>query len=40
MNIDYNERIPNNVNLSSDRTLQRALEKWQPNFLGHFCPRS
>ncbi|MGB2882627.1 MAG: benzoyl-CoA 2,3-epoxidase subunit BoxB [Rhodoferax sp.] len=33
MNIDYNERIPNNVNLSSDRTLQRALEKWQPNFL-------
>jgi len=27
------ERIPNNVDLSSDRRLQRALEKWQPNFL-------
>jgi benzoyl-CoA 2,3-epoxidase subunit B len=33
MSINYNERIPNNVNLSSDRTLQRALENWQPNFL-------
>ena len=31
--IDYNERIPNNVNLAGDRTLQRALEKWQPNFI-------
>ncbi len=31
--IDYNERIPNNVGLSSDRRLQRALEKWQPAFL-------
>ena len=31
--IDYNEMIPNNVNLSSDRALQRALEQWQPNFL-------
>lgn len=28
-----NERIPNNVHLSDDRRLQRALEKWQPNFL-------
>ncbi|RMH39019.1 MAG: benzoyl-CoA 2,3-epoxidase subunit BoxB [Deltaproteobacteria bacterium] len=27
------ERIPNNVDLSSDRRLQRALEKWQPNYL-------
>jgi benzoyl-CoA 2,3-dioxygenase component B len=26
------ERIPNNVNLSSDPRLQRALEQWQPNF--------
>jgi benzoyl-CoA 2,3-dioxygenase component B len=25
--------IPNNVNLDSDRRLQRALEAWQPNFL-------
>ena len=31
--INYSEKIPNNVNLSSDRTLQRALEQWQPNFL-------
>jgi benzoyl-CoA 2,3-dioxygenase component B len=27
------ELIPNNVDLSSDRRLQRALEKWQPNYL-------
>jgi benzoyl-CoA 2,3-epoxidase subunit B len=27
------ERIPNNVNLSSDKKLQRALEAWQPNFI-------
>jgi benzoyl-CoA 2,3-dioxygenase component B len=33
MSIDYNERIPNNVNLATDRTLQRALEHWQPHFL-------
>lgn len=32
-NVNYNEKIPNNVNLSEDRTLQRALEQWQPNFL-------
>ena len=31
--IDYSEKIPNNVNLSGDRRLQRALEKWQPAFL-------
>lgn len=31
--INYNEIIPNNVNLSEDRTLQRALEHWQPNYL-------
>jgi benzoyl-CoA 2,3-dioxygenase component B len=33
MAIDYQERIPNNVDLSGDRQLQRALEKWQPHFL-------
>jgi benzoyl-CoA 2,3-epoxidase subunit B len=27
-----NEKIPNNVGLSSDRRLQRALEQWQPSF--------
>ena len=33
MAIDYQERIPNNVDLSEDRRLKRALEAWQPNFL-------
>ncbi len=33
MNINYQERIPNNVNLAEDKTLQRALEHWQPGFL-------
>jgi benzoyl-CoA 2,3-epoxidase subunit B len=32
--IDYSERIPNNVDLAGDKTLQRALEKWQPAFQG------
>lgn len=27
------ERIPNNVNLSEDKRLQRALEQWLPNYL-------
>jgi benzoyl-CoA 2,3-dioxygenase component B len=27
------DRIPNNVNLSDDERLQRALEKWLPNYL-------
>ncbi|RJF95953.1 benzoyl-CoA 2,3-epoxidase subunit BoxB [Noviherbaspirillum saxi] len=31
--IDYSEKIPNNVNLAEDKTLQRALEHWQPNYL-------
>jgi len=31
--INYSEKIPNNVDLSSDKTLQRALEHWQPGFL-------
>ena len=33
MAIDYNSKIPNNVNLANDRALQRALENWQPKFL-------
>ena len=33
MAINYSERIPNNVNLTDDRRLQRALEAWQPGFL-------
>ena len=31
--IDYSGQIPNNVNLSEDRALQRALQQWQPDFL-------
>ena len=31
--INYDDLIPNNVNLSSDKRLQRALEKWQPAYL-------
>jgi benzoyl-CoA 2,3-dioxygenase component B len=31
--INYDEKIPNNVDLGDDRRLQRALESWQPNFL-------
>src|SRR5450830_609608 len=31
--IDYSQKIPNNVNLNTDRTLQIALEHWQPSFL-------
>lgn len=31
--INYLDKIPNNVNLSEDRRLQRALESWQPHYL-------
>ena len=31
--VDLGDRIPNNVDLASDRRLQRALEHWQPAFL-------
>jgi len=27
------EKIPNNVNLSADKKLQRALEQWQPSYI-------
>jgi benzoyl-CoA 2,3-dioxygenase component B len=33
MTVNYHERIPNNVALSENRRLQRALESWQPNYL-------
>jgi benzoyl-CoA 2,3-dioxygenase component B len=32
-NIDYSDLIPNNVGLSDNRRLQRALESWQPNYI-------
>ena len=31
--VSYDTRVPNNVHLSSDRQLRRALESWQPRFL-------
>ena len=31
--LELDEKIPNNVNLSKDAKLKRALEKWQPNYL-------
>jgi benzoyl-CoA 2,3-dioxygenase component B len=31
--IANNEKIPNNVDLASDKRLQRALEEWQPRFI-------
>jgi len=33
MSINYSERIPNNVDLASNKSLQRALEHWQPEYL-------
>jgi benzoyl-CoA 2,3-dioxygenase component B len=32
--IDYSQQIPNNVNLSDNRRLLKALESWQPKFMG------
>ena len=31
--VELHEKIPNNVHLSSDQRLKRALEEWQPHFL-------
>lgn len=31
--VNYDELIPNNVGLSKDRRLNRALEKWHPGFI-------
>ncbi len=33
MNVSYDTRIPNNVGLSSDRKVLKALEKWHPGYL-------
>lgn len=32
-NVDLNAKIPNNVGLADDVKLQRALERWLPNYL-------
>lgn len=31
--VDYDVKIPNNVNLADDRKLRRALERWHPGFI-------
>ena len=33
MSIELDAKIPNNVNLSDDRKLRRALESWQPQYI-------
>ena len=33
INVDYRETIPNNVNLTDDRRVLRALEGWHPGYL-------
>jgi benzoyl-CoA 2,3-epoxidase subunit B len=38
-NINYDELIPNNVNLSSDRKLLRALESWHPKYINWWKSR-
>ena len=35
--IDYTSKIPNNVDLHTDKRLQRALEAWQPNYVDWWC---
>ncbi len=31
--VNYDDLIPNNVDLSNDRRLKKALEEWQPNYI-------
>ena len=33
MGVNLHDKIPNNVDLSSDRKLQKALEAWHPSFI-------
>ena len=33
INVDYDTRIPNNVNLAGDRRVLKALERWHPGYL-------
>ena len=32
-NVDYSTKIPNNVNLTEDRQVLRALESWHPGYI-------
>jgi len=33
MQVNYDDLIPNNIGLSEDRRVQRALEKWHPGYI-------
>ncbi|MDZ7839394.1 MAG: benzoyl-CoA 2,3-epoxidase subunit BoxB [Gammaproteobacteria bacterium] len=33
MQVNYDDLIPNNIELSEDRRVQRALEKWHPGYI-------
>ena len=33
MNVSYDTQIPNNVGLSQDRKVLKALEKWHPGYI-------
>src|ERR1700716_3501753 len=33
VNVDYSTKIPNNVGLTEDRTVLRALEGWHPGYI-------
>jgi len=33
INVDYREKIPNNVNLTEDRRVLKALEGWHPGYI-------
>ncbi|KZY32640.1 benzoyl-CoA oxygenase subunit B [Roseovarius sp. HI0049] len=33
INVSYDTQIPNNVNLSSDKRVLKALEKWHPGYI-------
>ena len=33
INVSYDTQIPNNVGLSSDKKVLKALEKWHPGYI-------
>ena len=33
MDVSYDGKIPNNVDLASDRRVLKALERWHPGYL-------
>ena len=33
LDVSYDTRIPNNVDLSNDKRVLKALEKWHPGYI-------